>query len=81
MNAKEISEKYVYGKHNALTDKQEVIDMTKDIEDYAQLMTDSEIRLAIYLDMDKSVVMQKSIEERVEEIFQYIKNGLTKYEV
>lgn len=45
------------------------------------LMTDAEIRLAIYLDMDKSVPMLKNITEQVEEIFQYIKNGLTKYDV
>lgn len=31
MTAKEIAEKYVYGRHNALTDNQEIIDMTEDI--------------------------------------------------
>lgn len=36
MTAKEIAKKYVYGNHDALTDKQEVIDMVKDIE---QLVT------------------------------------------
>ena len=28
----EIAQKYVYGEHDALTDNQEIIDMTKDIE-------------------------------------------------
>jgi predicted DNA-binding protein YlxM (UPF0122 family) len=32
MTPKEIAEKYVYVRHNALTDKQEVEDMVKDIE-------------------------------------------------
>lgn len=35
MTPKEIAEKYVYGKHDALTDNQEVIDMIADIEAYA----------------------------------------------
>jgi len=30
--AMEIAQKYVYGEHDALTDNQEIIDMTKDIE-------------------------------------------------
>ena len=34
MTALEIAQKYVYGEHNALTDNQEIIDMTKDIEQY-----------------------------------------------
>jgi|DEB0MinimDraft_6_1074348.scaffolds.fasta_scaffold142692_2 hypothetical protein len=34
MTPKEIAEKYVYGDHDALTDKQEVLDMIKDIEEY-----------------------------------------------
>lgn len=33
--AKSIAEKYVYGKHDALTDEQEVIDMSNDIEQFA----------------------------------------------
>ena len=33
--AKEIAEKYVKGKHDALTDNQEIIDMTKDIEEFS----------------------------------------------
>ena len=32
MTPREIAEKYVYGRHNALTDAQEVEDMVKDIE-------------------------------------------------
>ena len=32
MKPLEIAKKYVYGKHDALTDNQEIIDMTKDIE-------------------------------------------------
>jgi len=36
MTPKEIAEKYVYGKHDALTDKQEIKDMIKDIEAYAE---------------------------------------------
>ncbi len=35
MTAKEIAKKYVYGRHNALTDSQEVKDMIADIEEYA----------------------------------------------
>lgn len=34
MTSREIAEKYVYGKHDALTDSQEIIDMIKDIEEY-----------------------------------------------
>ena len=36
MTAREIAEKYVYGKHDALTDNQEIEDMIKDIEDFAK---------------------------------------------
>ena len=36
MTAKEIAEKYVYGRHDALTDSQEVKDMITDIEEYAK---------------------------------------------
>lgn len=36
MNAKEIAEKYVRGNHDALTDNQEIIDLKKDIEEYAR---------------------------------------------
>ena len=32
LTPKEIAEKYVYGRHDALTDKQEVEDMAKDID-------------------------------------------------
>tara|TARA_B100000780_G_scaffold259705_1_gene210933 strand:+ start:401 stop:628 length:228 start_codon:yes stop_codon:yes gene_type:complete len=32
MTPLEIAQKYVYGEHDALTDNQEIIDMTKDIE-------------------------------------------------
>lgn len=35
MTAKEIAEKYVHGKHDALTDSQEKKDMANDIEQYA----------------------------------------------
>lgn len=40
MKAKQIAEKYVYGTHNALTDVQEIKDMTSDIEDYAKGKTE-----------------------------------------
>ena len=33
MKAEDIAKKYVYGKHDALTDNQEIIDMVKDIKD------------------------------------------------
>jgi len=36
MTAKEIAEKYVYGRHDALTDSQEVKDMISDIDEYAK---------------------------------------------
>lgn len=32
MTPREIAEKYVYGNHDALTDKQEIEDMVEDIE-------------------------------------------------
>jgi len=35
MTAKEIAEKYVHGKHDALTDSQEKKDMANDVEQYA----------------------------------------------
>ena len=34
--SKEIAEKYVYGRHDALTDSQEIEDMIKDIESFSQ---------------------------------------------
>ncbi len=34
--AKGIAKKYVFGDHDALTDNQEIIDMTVDIESYAK---------------------------------------------
>ena len=33
MTPLEIAQKYVYGEHDALTDNQEIIDMTKDIKE------------------------------------------------
>jgi hypothetical protein len=36
LTPKQIAEKYVYSKHNALTDNQEIKDMIKDIEQYTQ---------------------------------------------
>jgi len=49
MTPREIAEKYVYGRHNALTDKQEIEDMVKDIEscliDYIE--NDAEIAIPI----------------------------------
>lgn len=32
LSAREIAEKYVYGRHDALTDRQEIEDMVSDIE-------------------------------------------------
>ena len=43
MTPKEIAEKYVYGTHDALTQKQEVIDMIADIENYAKTVGNSDI--------------------------------------
>lgn len=43
MTPREIAEKYVYGKHDALTDKQEVEDMITDIENYAKTVGNSDI--------------------------------------
>ena len=37
MTPLEIAQKYVYGEHDALTDNQEIIDMTKDIEQAKQI--------------------------------------------
>jgi len=36
MTPLEIAEKYVYGNNDSLTDRQEVLDMVKDIEEYAK---------------------------------------------
>jgi len=36
MTAREIAEKYVYGRHDSLTDKQEVEDMIKDIKEHTK---------------------------------------------
>lgn len=38
MTSKEIAEKYVYGKHEALTDKQEVLDMINDLYLYSKTL-------------------------------------------
>ena len=43
MTAREIAEKYVYGKHNALTDKQEIKDMIKDIDTYAKAINKNSV--------------------------------------
>ena len=43
MTVREIAEKYVYGKHNALTDKQEVEDMIKYIEEYAKAINKNSV--------------------------------------
>lgn len=37
MTAKEIAKKYVYGNHDALTDKQEAIEMVQDIAQKSRL--------------------------------------------
>lgn len=37
MTAREIAEKYVFGRHDALTDNQEIEDMIKDIEEFAKV--------------------------------------------
>ena len=54
--AKQIAEKYVYGQHDALTDRQEVKDMTKDILDLLSLAPsvtdDTEHRLLNNLNVD-----------------------------
>lgn len=53
MTSKEIAEKYVYGKHNALTDKQEVEDMIKDIEEYCKAINkNSVIPVVVLSDCD-----------------------------
>jgi len=41
MTALEIAKKYVYGNHDALTDRQEVIDMVKDIEAFIESKKDT----------------------------------------
>jgi len=56
MTPREIAEKYVYGRHNALTDKQEIEDMVKDIESLSVpsamgRFSDSDVR-NIVLDME-----------------------------
>lgn len=46
MTAKEIAEKYVYGRHDALTDRQEVIDMGADIIAFAERYAQDKIQMA-----------------------------------
>ena len=41
MTSREIAEKYVYGTHESLTDKQEIEDMISDIENYAQTVLEN----------------------------------------
>ena len=48
MTPLEIAEKYVYGKHDALTDNQEVIDITKDIEEAIIILKQKDMRSINY---------------------------------
>lgn len=62
--AEEIAEKYVRGNHDALTDNQEIKDMTADIEEYASIKAEQARREAInYIHIETH---NKIVETRVE---------------
>tara|TARA_R110000782_G_C14459956_1_gene373317 strand:- start:89 stop:400 length:312 start_codon:yes stop_codon:yes gene_type:complete len=57
----EIAQKYVYGEHDALTDNQEIIDMTKDIE---QAIAEQLILSGVVSSKPKPKSLRQIIEER-----------------
>ena len=75
MTAREIAEKYVYGKHNALTDKQEVEDMIKDIAEYSKAINENsvipDVSLSCYLfkvDGEDCFVLGENIADAIDRL-------------
>ena len=58
---KEIAEKYVHGKHDALTDNQEIEDIIKDIEEYAKQKDERIKELEAYV-IDTDRILDSGIE-------------------
>ena len=59
MEAREIAEKYVYGRHDALTDAQEVKDMVADIECFRNNKYEAQGWKIYTPDDDESVVVME----------------------
>ena len=67
MEAKDIAVKYVFGRHDALTDSQEVIDMIKDILDFQREET---IKILTNLQHPmNSRVVNRRIKKEIERLY------------